>query len=311
MKSERRHELEQNELADWLAKTIESSKPYQNTILGVILLMVLGFAGYTWWTRHSSAESSEAWGQFNAGLDAALNRNDLVKLGEVADKYPSSRVGECAAVVLGDMHLYRGCDLLFQDKGTANDELRKAVQQYTPVHDRGSDPMLRERATFGLARAREASNELDQARQLYGEIDKKWPDGTYAAEAKRRLADLNKESTKTWYDKFAKYDPKPAFSEEPGTPGKRPSFNPDDSLREDGSVFDRPNKSKLAPKPESPKGITVEPGTKKPDSEPDKPGPATTPEKPAAPESEKPAMPESEKPAMPETEKPAAPSDEK
>ena len=44
MKSEERHKLQQNELADYLAKVVEKIKPYQNAILGgIILVLVLSF----------------------------------------------------------------------------------------------------------------------------------------------------------------------------------------------------------------------------------------------------------------------------
>ena len=42
MKSERRHELEQNALADWMTDLIETLKPYANYILAGTLAVVFG-----------------------------------------------------------------------------------------------------------------------------------------------------------------------------------------------------------------------------------------------------------------------------
>ena len=41
MKSEERHKLQQNELADWLGRSYAVIKPYANAILAVVLLAVV------------------------------------------------------------------------------------------------------------------------------------------------------------------------------------------------------------------------------------------------------------------------------
>ena len=45
MKSERRHELQTNALADWIGEAIERIRPYQTTLLGVALLVMLLIGG--------------------------------------------------------------------------------------------------------------------------------------------------------------------------------------------------------------------------------------------------------------------------
>ena len=42
MKSERRHELQHNELAEWLAKSAQAIKPYQNIIFAAVVLVLIG-----------------------------------------------------------------------------------------------------------------------------------------------------------------------------------------------------------------------------------------------------------------------------
>ena len=51
MKSQRRHELEQNELAQWLGGLIAKLKPYQNFLLGVLLVLLVGTVAYAIWSR--------------------------------------------------------------------------------------------------------------------------------------------------------------------------------------------------------------------------------------------------------------------
>ena len=45
MKSERRHELQHNELAEWLFKAGEQLKPYQNLILAAVVVLVVRCGG--------------------------------------------------------------------------------------------------------------------------------------------------------------------------------------------------------------------------------------------------------------------------
>ncbi len=223
MKGQRRHELEQNVLADWLAGIVGSIKPYANAILGALLLLVAAMLVYTWWVRQSATQTAEAWDTFYK----AMASGNPVEFGKVIEQYPGSHVAHWAAVVAGDVYLAQGCNRLFSSKATANQDLRKAVDDYLLVLDESRESMLRERASFGLARAQEAQGDLSKAITGYQDVGRHWPKGAYAAAAQRRLEDLKKPKTKAFYDKFAKYDPKPAFSDEPGTPGKQPAFDLD------------------------------------------------------------------------------------
>jgi predicted negative regulator of RcsB-dependent stress response len=221
MKSEERHRLQQNQLADWIGKTITSIKPYQNSILIAVLLVVVGMAAYTIWSRVSAAENTQAWDELNAALESG----NIAKLAKVREDRPNTHVAHVAAVVEADYNLADGCNRLFVSKAVANQELAKAVELYRTVLDQSRNSSLLQRATFGLARAREAKGELERAMELYQEVSTKWPDGAFAVAAARRLDDLKRPATKRLYDRFAKFDPKPAYSSESGLPGQRPSFD--------------------------------------------------------------------------------------
>jgi predicted negative regulator of RcsB-dependent stress response len=218
MKSQRRHELERNALADWLTESIETIKPYTTAILAVILLIVIASFAITWWNSHASAQSGTAWDAFSSALES----HSVTELERVAETHSHSRVGQWAAVAAGDLLLHEGCDALFSNKASANQQLRRAADDYMQVLDQSSDSTLRERATFGLARAREAQNDLPKAIERYEQVVKEWPDATFSALAQQRLDDLQRKSTKVFYDEFAKYDPKPAYSD---NPGKGPLFD--------------------------------------------------------------------------------------
>jgi predicted negative regulator of RcsB-dependent stress response len=203
-------------------------------VAAVLLVLVVGLA-ITWWNSRSSNQSGAAWDTFSAALDS----RNVAELDRVAETHPHSRVGQWAAVTAGDLLMHEGCETLFSSKASANGQFRRATDDFMQVLDRSSDPTLRERATFGLARAREAQNQLDQAIQRYEEVVKDWPEGTFAPLAQQRLDDLKRKSTKVFYDEFAKYDPKPAYSD---NPGKGPAFD-SSSLPDNPTV--RPGPAKL------------------------------------------------------------------
>jgi len=106
-----------------------------------------------------------------------------------------------------------------ESKATAAQDLRKAVDQYLGVLSSSRQPAIRERATFALAKAyealaatRQSEGELEKAVGYYQEVASTWPDGAYAGVAQRRIEDLQRQETKEFYDKFAQYDPQPAYS---------------------------------------------------------------------------------------------------
>ncbi len=364
MKGERRHELERNELADWLTNTFEDIKPFQNALLGVVLLLVVAPLGYWWWSGQWAGRNAAGWDAvYQALSEGDLNRADLEA---VKDDYPDTDAADCARVMAADIRVAVGCDMLFIDKAAANSELRQAVQHYMAVrqitprwwdvvrilrHNFTTMPWyakglitalvgliilgllsvpfmlggylarkvgrpgygvniglvlfctaaalmvvmasglpqvvdsprvgaLRQRATFGLARARESQGSLEKAMEHYQEVGRNWPEGAYAAAAARRLEDLKKTDTKLLYDRFAKFDPKPLSSPGPGGPGERLPFELD-SLPDDGSLFepklpglqekgvedDKPQDSPDTPaKPADtqPEGTSTEPTDKEP-----------------------------------------------
>ena len=236
MKSERRHELQHNELADWLAKAAETIKPYQNMAMGAVALVLIVMVGYTLWSRESTAQTTQAWDEMNAALNAVLQTGKLEPLSKVIEDYPSTNVAYTAQAVLADLHLGTGCDRLFKNKATGQQELTKAIELYDSVRQGSQTPALQERVTFGLARAKESKGDAEsikQAEQLYKDVVAKWPEGAYAVASQQRVKDLERPTTKHFYDKFRNFDPKPSFSAEPG---ERPPFDLN-SVPDDGSAY--------------------------------------------------------------------------
>lgn len=284
MKSERRHELEQNSLAQWLASFLPIVRPYFNAILAAALIAAVGFIVYGWWSSYALARSSKAWdAYFNVFTSDASNPSDFEK---VAEEYPRSDVAQWALLTAADVRLHNGTGLVFTNKLMAKQELGKAVDGYLSILGESSNPIIRERATFGLARARETQGDLAEARKSYEDLLKQWPQGAYASVAKERLDDLERQSTKEFYDKLAKAAPAPAAAPASVTPG--PAFDETNVPKEPGAAKDAkaaPDKSAAKPAAGTPseKGPAASRETKPPKGA-EKPASESRSAKPAAPD---------------------------
>ena len=246
MKSEERHKLHQNALALWLTQTFTKIKPYQNVILAAVIVVILAVIFWTWWTSESASQSNRAWTQFFTAFDEL---NPSAALETVAEVYPNSRAATAADLVAADLQLAQGCNMLFVNKAMANPELNKALGLYKSVYSQSPLPALRAQAAFGLARTWESLGKLETATKFYTEVTAQWPDTVFARMSSRRLEDLKRTSVKEMYDKFAQFDPKPAFSQPPGV---QPGL---DKLPEEGPVFTpgAPDKQGLEEKKEEKK----------------------------------------------------------
>jgi tetratricopeptide (TPR) repeat protein len=271
MKSQRRHELQTNMLADWLGETLGRIKPYQNAILATVILVVVVVLGFMWWRNRSASFGADAW------ASVRLVNDDPQAYEDVAQRFPKTPAGEWSAILAADQYLLIGSIQLFHNKAMAVQALGRAEGLYQKALQEGSTPMAQERATFGLARTLECAGRLDDAVKRYQEVVDRWPTGMFRATAEDRIRDLGKESIKRFYDDFAKFNPKPPPAKETGA----------------GS------KSKLGPPPENPPEVPAAPTKPEAPAKPQVPGKAEVPAKAEIPA--KPVAPaKAEVPAKPE-----------
>jgi hypothetical protein len=291
MKRERRHELQHNALADWLGTTIKDLKPHTNTILAGVLLVVVVVGVGTVWRNLSHSRATTSWEAF----DAAWNNSQsgAADIQSVAEKHPGTSAGMWALLTAAGMQLNSGCDLLFTNKDSAKLELRKAADNYQRFLESKAPDALKEWATFGLAQAHEALSDTDNAKKHYEQLLKTWPNGAFAQSGKQALERLNQPKWGMFYDKFAKFDPKPPTKpdtklpfdldvpNEP-TPGKKSGSKSSGGIKLQSADFGSGAvKSEPAAKPAESKPADTKPADAKPA---EKPG-----EKPATKPAEKPA----------------------
>jgi predicted negative regulator of RcsB-dependent stress response len=245
MKVERRHELEKNELLLWINSLTAGIKPYQNAILGVVLLVLVILIAYTVLSRRSAQSAAVAWDDLYSAMGS--DTMSPIQFEELVKKHSGTTTAHWAALLAAEIHLERGCNELFTNKATAREDLDRAREQFLQILDETRVDVLRERATFGLAQTDEALGNLPKAIESwsspalqkagqkpdrgYRGVLNLWPNGSYTVVAEARIAELERPATAKFYDDFARWEPKPSSSEGPGKPGVRPPTDlmlPDD-----------------------------------------------------------------------------------
>jgi predicted negative regulator of RcsB-dependent stress response len=228
MKAERRHELQHNEVADWVAEAIEWLKPYSRAIVGVVVAATVLITAYYVLSARSERKQANSWTDYYLALEAPKSSMES-ELESVAREYSSVSAGRWAEVTLADLQLGEGLDLLFSDKTAANKKLESAAEHYQAVIEHAEDPLLLARARFGLGRAQESLGHLDEAVSAFEEVVNASGTNAYVELAKSRLNDLKRTSTRDFYAWFEKQEPVTLPPEPsstlPGTPGQKPPFD--------------------------------------------------------------------------------------
>ncbi|NQT40576.1 MAG: hypothetical protein HQ581_23995 [Planctomycetes bacterium] len=226
MKTERRHELQTNQLADWLGNAIVKIKPYGRLMLAGTLLTAIICLAMVWWFKASAGRLADSWRQFYhrtmAGspslvefdlIELDLTVKDLEGETEKSDTYTPAKFREPVDswfyVYAADRHLRVGCRLLLRDREAGEDELDEAKRLYMkvaelePEKEGGPIWLLNERANFGLARVAEAFGDeenLTEAKAKFADV--RDGDGECARMAAQRLEDLQRVSTVAFCKRF-------------------------------------------------------------------------------------------------------------
>ena len=93
MKAERRHELQTNALADWLAKTIQKVQPHANTILIGALLVIVAIVAVVMLSGRSSGRSDGAWNEYFQATIYEDPEKRLKDVSCVAERPPATTPG--------------------------------------------------------------------------------------------------------------------------------------------------------------------------------------------------------------------------
>jgi hypothetical protein len=226
MRTERRHELHTNVLAEWLADQMERLRPYARMAAAVALaVVVVGGAGL-YFRSQSTSRQDQQWLEYYKAMDQVRFENKPEALVALVDSpaLQQTPVGYWAACGLGDYYLRDGMNQLFSNRPVATERLKNALRVYGQVTQQTRYPMLAQRALLEMGSAHEGLNELTDARKSYDKIVTTWPGSSFETAAKQRIAELDRKSTPEFYDWFFAMAPQRSGILGPGVPGLRPGF---------------------------------------------------------------------------------------
>ena len=157
MKSERRHELEQNVLATWATSAAGRAKDHSRELTTAAIVLVALVAALFSWRHFSSASNVAAWDHYFAAAQAESGEPQSVADGmmAVAEAERDRPGGWFAAMNAGKNLLMIGCEGFLQDRAASLQVLQAAESQFTHVMDRATDPAIRCEALRNRALVRE------------------------------------------------------------------------------------------------------------------------------------------------------------
>ena len=202
MKTERRHELEKNQLADWLTTKITWCEENARLIAGVVAgVAIIGIVYFVLSNRKQEREAS-AWNAFftaNVGPDTgaletlAKNDGDLL-------------AGQLADLRLADYYLSQGINEMSKDRAAATDKITKSKDFYSRL-EKSRTVWLQERAALGLARGYETLGMLDKAQEHYAKL-RNFKDGLYHDLAVEKYEYLGRKQTKEFAEFYKNHKPR-------------------------------------------------------------------------------------------------------
>jgi hypothetical protein len=218
MKTERKHELQKNELADVLGHELDYLRPYLKIILAVVVAVVAISVTIAVLSGQRASKNTAAWSSFYQVIGESGSDSERLskQLDSVAKANAGTSAGLWSELAAADFKLQSGIRQMFDDRSEAERNLEEAQKHFESVIKGGeSQPMLVRRAKLGLAETLEAKNEPDEAEKIYQELVDKNKDDVFGKTAAERLAQVKRLSEAQWYAWFAKYKPAP-----PGDPFK-------------------------------------------------------------------------------------------
>lgn len=305
MKSKRRHELQTNELADQIGQWIEKVRPYTTLALVVVVGGLLILAAWYYLASGRQKKLAESWRSYMLAFSNAEG-NFAEELTLVADQFSDTQAGLWAALTAADVEFANGMQLMFTDRAAAETALDSAQRHYRHVLDSNhaaENPLLIQRAHYGLAQVYETQSDLDDAAKHYTAVVERAAGTQLATVAQERIDRLASAETKKWYNWFANQKPAPRSTGTtpgvvPATPGADLNVLPDGPVEDflkDGASTPAGPEVPLTP-PDAP--------TSSPQTEP-APGAPAPPAEPTPPAADAPAEPAPTPPVEPAKDAPA------
>ena len=188
MRSERRHELEQNVLANWATGAAEKAKNHSRELTTTAVVVVAVLVVFFGWRYFSQTGNAASWDNY-----FLASQSETGGFAAVAEAERTRPAGLFAAMNAGRTSLAMGCELFLKDRATAIQELRSADTQFTFVVNQATDPAIRCEAL----RSRAVVSEM-----FAGTAEKENPIAK-AVEDLRRMQDIAKVAKLEKYETLA------------------------------------------------------------------------------------------------------------
>ena len=165
MSSERRHQLEHNELAVWLGKVNKSIEPHSKPIAAVVAVAVVAGIAWTFLTTEQLAKRSDATLQ----LIQAAAGGDSEVLAKVGDTYSDTEAGSWARLYQGQQLMIQGMTALYRNREEAEILLSDAKQALQSAVNSSSNNLLASRGHYAIAQIEEALGDVSDEQGEDGE----------------------------------------------------------------------------------------------------------------------------------------------
>ena len=229
-KTERRHELQQNDLAAYLDQANKRIEPYSKQILVGILLVLAVVVAYSFYNSERDAESSMAT------MELIQNTNvpsqDSEALGDINTNYIETSAGKLAKLYEGMALVSQGTQDIYQEREAAEDSLNEAIQVLTDAATNTDDALIKSRAHLGVALANVTLGNKEAAIDAYNQVIAANESEAMVENAESRIASLDSPSGEEFAAWFKTADFKaaalpnldPALPSASGLPGM-PDFD--------------------------------------------------------------------------------------
>lgn len=215
MKSEHRHELQENTLSHYADDCLAFLKKYGNHLMVAVCVLSIIASVIIYWQRTSSGRHDQAWD----ALSEALHPSDYQTIATDAALSKTS-AAPWARIQEGDLRLEEGIKLMFTMRSRGTQELQAALAVYNEILGSSAiDPSIRERALFGKARCEEtlSNGKLELVVAAYSALIKEFPHGLFAPLAEERLKSLRRADAAEFYAWFSQQKPTTEV------PGRKPA----------------------------------------------------------------------------------------
>ncbi|PQO42415.1 hypothetical protein [Blastopirellula marina] len=250
MKSERRHEIQENSLAHFLETVLESARPHATLIGGVLLAVVLAYIGYVVMMQDGGPVKHDQWNSVLNAVDQSFRvADDDVQQQALAEEFATiakndgdTRPGLWAEYFSGLRSLTQAGDVAYSDPKSATADLERAIQAFQKTYAETDLPVLKVKALWSMAEAYQLQAtpaSLDRAKANFEEISKIWPDSNTARAAQERIERLDNAAI-TGKDGFYAWYRDHDFAAQPRAPlgGNTPGL--DMNLEPSGGMFNSP-----------------------------------------------------------------------